>query len=80
MQKQMVLQEYPDQFGKKDEGKVDKITFYVLSHMLKEPIAVVIKTRFWTSVEGDYIGDIDILFAFGGEGCYIPLIRIDQVD
>ena len=60
----MVLQEYLDQFGEKNEGKVDEITLYVLSHMLREPIAVMTKKRFWMSVEGDYIDDINILFAF----------------
>ena len=68
MQKQIGVNEYIDKFRKKDDGKVDEITLYALSHMLREPVAVVTKMRFWTSVEGDYIGDVDILFAFGGKG------------
>ena len=77
LRKQMILQDYLNSFRKK-EGVVDEITLYVLSRMLQEPTAVITKMRFWSTVEGDYIGDTSIIFACGGEGHYIPLQRAED--
>ena len=77
LRKQMILQDYLDSFGKK-EGVVDEITLYVLSRILWKPIAVITKMRFWSTVEGDYIGDTSIIFTFGSEGHYIPLQRAED--
>ena len=57
----MTLDEWLDKFGAGD-GEVDEL--------LWEPIAVITRTHFWSSVEGghNYIGDANIIFAFGGEG------------
>ena len=69
LQKQMMLNEWLDKFGAPD-GLVDKLALYVMSQLLWEPIVVITKTRFWSSVEGgaDFIGETKIIFAFGGEG------------
>ena len=45
LHKQMMLQDYVEDFSKAD-GMVDKITLYVLSRLLREPIAVITKNRF----------------------------------
>ena len=75
--KQMMLQDYVEDFSKAD-GMVDEITLYVLSRMLREPIAVITKKRFWSMVEGDYIGDMSIVFVFGGDGHFILLQRAED--
>ena len=69
MCKQMTLDEWLDKFGVGD-GEVDELVIYVLSRLLQEPIAVITRTHFWSSVEGghNYIGDANIVFAFGGKG------------
>ena len=81
LHKQMMLDEWLDKFGASD-GQVDELVVYVLSQMLREPIAVITKTCFWSSVKGgsEYIGDTNIVFAFGGEGCFIPLERATVKD
>ena len=64
----------------KADGMVDEITLYVLSRMLREPIAMITKNRFWSTVEGDYIGDTSIVFAwFGGDGHFILLQRAEDL-
>ena len=79
--KQMMLDKWLDKFGAPD-GQVDELVMYVLSQMLREPIAIITKNHFWSSVEGgsNYIGDTNIVFAFGGEGCFIPLERAEVKD
>ena len=77
LRKQMMLQDYVEDFSKAD-GMVDEITLYVLSRMLREPIAVITKKRFWSMVEGDYIGDMSIVFVFGGDGHFILLQRAED--
>ena len=78
LHKQMMLQDYVEDFCKAD-GMVDEITLYVLSRMLREPIAVITKNRFWSMVEGDYISDTSIVFAFGSDGHFIPLQRAEDL-
>ena len=77
--KQMMLNEWLDKFGAPD-GLVDELALYVMSQLLWEPIAVITKTQFWSSVEGgeDFIGEMKIMFAFGGEGRFIPLERAED--
>ena len=55
--KQMMLDKWLDKFGAPD-GQVDELVVYVLSQMLREPIAIITKTCFWSSVKGGskYIG------------------------
>ena len=81
LHKQMTLDEWLDKFGVGD-GEVDELVIYVLSILLQEPIAVITRTHFWSSVEGDhnYTGDTNIIFAFGGEGQFIPLERAELQD
>ena len=64
------------------DGEIDELVVYVLSHMLREPIAVITKTQFWSSVEGgsNYSGDTNIVFAFGSKGHFIPLERAEVQD
>ena len=50
LHKQMMLQDYVEDFGKAD-GMVDEITLCVLSRLLREPIAVITKNRFWSTVD-----------------------------
>ena len=81
LHKQMMLDEWLDKFSAVD-GQIDELVMYVLSQMLREPIAIIMKTHFWSSVEGgsNYIGDTNIVFAFGGEGHFIPLEREEVKD
>ena len=48
--KQMMLDDWLDKFGAAD-GEVDELVVYVLSRLLQEPIAVITRTCFWSSVE-----------------------------
>ena len=79
--KQMMLDEWLDKFGAGD-GEVDELVMYVVSRLLWEPIAVITKTCFWSSVEGgnNYISDTNIVFAFGAEEHFIPLERAELQD
>ena len=81
LHKQMMLDEWLDKFGAA-VGEVDELVIYVLSRLLQEPIAVITRTQFWSSVEGghNYIGDTNIVFAFGSEGHFIPLWRAEAQD
>ena len=79
--KQMMLDEWLDKFGATDE-EVDELVIYMVSRLLQEPIAMITKTCFWSSVEGgsNYISGTNIVFAFGGEGHFIPLERAELQD
>ena len=81
LHKQMMLDEWLDKFGTTD-GVVDELVMYVLSRLLWEPIAMITKTHFWSSVEGgsNYISDTNIMFAFGSKGHFIPLERAEVQD
>ena len=69
--KQMMLDKWLDKFGAAD-GEVDELVVYVLSRLLQEPIAVITRTCFWSSVEGggNYIGDTNIMFTLWQQGAF----------
>ena len=48
----------------------------MISHILREPIAVLLKDEFWVTTEDEDIGSIHILFVYGGEGRYLPIVRM----
>ena len=66
--------DYVDQF--KQNYKIDEITLWVISHILCEPIAVLLKDEFWVTTEDHDIGSVHILFVYGGEGRYLPIVRM----
>ena len=59
-----------------ETGHVDEVVLWVLSRVMREPIAILLKDKFWiTTVEED-IGDVQMLFVYGGEGRFIPISRM----
>ena len=61
----------------KQNSKLDEI-LWVISHTLREPIAVLLKDEFWITTVYLEIANINILFAYGrGEDCYLPIVWMD---
>ena len=59
-----------------ETGHVDEVVLWVLLRVMREPIAILLKGKFWiTTVEED-IGDVQMLFVYGGEGCFIPICHM----
>ena len=54
-------------------GQVDEVGLWVLSRVMWEPIAILLKGKFWIMTEEEDIGDVQMLFVYGGEGCFIPI-------
>ena len=52
---------------------VDKVVLWVLSRVMREPIAILLKGEFWITMEEEDIGDVQMLFVYGGEGQFIPI-------
>ena len=42
------------------------MTLYVISHILSEPIGMLLKNETWASanLQGDTVGDLDVVFAW----------------
>ena len=40
---------------------------------MREPIAILLKDEFWITVKEEDIGDVQMLFVYGGEGHFIPI-------
>ena len=49
---------------------------WVLSRILREPIAILLRSEFWIMTENHQICDIEMLFAYGGEDRYLPIVRM----
>ena len=59
-----------------ETGHVDEVVLWVLSRVMREPIAILLKGEFWITTEEKDIGDVQMLFVYGGEGCFIPICRM----
>ena len=56
-----------------ETGQVDEVVLWVLSRVMQEPIVILLKGKFWIMTEEEDIGDVQMLFVYGGEGCLIPI-------
>ena len=75
LRKPIKFPDYVDQF--KQNYKIDEITLWVIWCILCEPVAVLLKDKFWVTTEDHNISSVHILFAYGGEGRYLPIVRMD---
>ena len=57
----------------KKQGKVDEVVLQVISQIIREPVAILLCGEFWMTTEEYAIGNVQFLFVFGGEGCFIPI-------
>ena len=48
------------------------MVLWVLLRVMRKPIAILLKGEFWITEEED-IGDVQMLFVYGGEGHFIPI-------
>ena len=56
---------------------MDEIVLWVISCILHEPIAVLLKDKFWIMTTGLDLSNVHALFAYGGEGRYLPIVQMD---
>ena len=56
-----------------ETGHVDEVVLWVSSRVMKEPIAILLKGEFWITMVEEDIGDVQMLFVYGGEGHFIPI-------
>ena len=70
LQKQCKLPIYLREF--EETGQVDKVVLWVLSRVMWEPTVILLKGEFWIMTEEEDIGDVQMLFVYGGEGHFIP--------
>ena len=56
-----------------ETGHVDEVVLWVLSRVMREPIAILLKGKFWITMVEEDIGDVQMLSVYGGEGCFIPI-------
>ena len=75
LRKPIKFPDYVDQF--KQNYKIDEITLWVISCILREPVAVLLKDEFWVTTEDHDISSVHILFVYGREGRYLPIVRMD---
>ena len=70
LQKQCKFPIYLREF--EETGQVDEVVLWVLSRVMQEPIVILLKWEFWITTEEEDIGDVQMLFVYGGEGHFIP--------
>ena len=71
LQKQHKFPIYLREF--EETGQVDKVVLWVLLSVMREPIVILLKGEFWIMTEEEDIGDVQMLFVYGGEGHFIPI-------
>ena len=71
LQKQQKFPIYVREY--KEMGHVNEVVLWVLSRVMREPIAILLKGEFWITMEEEVIGDVQMLFVYGGEGQFIPI-------
>ena len=62
----------------KKYGRLDETVLWVMSCILHEPIAVLLKSKLWITTTHLDIGDINILFTYEGEGRYAPIACMSE--
>ena len=67
--------DYVEQFKK--NYKLDKIILWVISCILCEPIGVLLKDKFWITMVDLDLSHVHGLFAYGGEGRYLPIVHME---
>ena len=66
---------YVEQF--KNNYKMDEIVLWVILCILREPIGVLLKDKFWITTVDHDLSNVHALFAYGGEGRYLPIVHMD---
>ena len=58
------------------DWQVDEVVLWVLLRVMWEPIVILLKGEFWIMTEEEDIGDVQMLFVYGGEGHFIPICHM----